>query len=152
MKKLLICMFAIATLGLVSCNKDDDKDSTPDYAADFIGNYILSVNATMAIPVYGDVDLPVGDMEASVVRKGTGNEVTLTVMNQTLDGYCNENGLHVDPFTVNTNLMSVSVALTVTVPTVAAPVNNTVSGTAAIAATIMGYSATGTAIFTGVKQ
>ena len=150
MKKLLICMFALATFAMVACG--DQEDETPDYAAKFVGTYDVTVNAVLNIPMYGEVEIPMNDMEAVVARKATANEVTMTAMNQTLNGYCNESGLHLDPFAVNSDIMGISMSITVTIPTVAAPTSSTITGTAALAATVMGASVTGNANYTAVKR
>ncbi len=150
MKKLMVCLFVLTAMVLVSCGKEEEK--TPDYAAAFIGNYTASVDAVLNVPVLGEVPLPINNLDVTVTRGLAENEVKMTAMNQTLDGYCNASGLHLDPFVSNTTVMSTTISVTVTMPTVPAPVNNTVNGTATLAATVMGYSVTGNATYTAVKQ
>ena len=150
MRKILVCLLVMATFAMVACHKEEEK--APDYAADFIGNYSVTVNAVLNVPVLGEVTLPIDNMEVTVTRGVGDNEVKMSAMNQTLDGYCNASGLHLDPFVSNTSIMGTSVSVTVTMPTVPAPVNGQVNGTAMLSATVSGYSVTGTATYTGVKQ
>ena len=56
-----------------------------------------------------------------------------------------KDGLHLDPFIVNREIMGASVAVTVAVPVVKAPENGLTSTTATLTASIAGFSANGTA-------
>ena len=159
MKKFLFCFVAIATVLCSGCNKDDednDQQQPPqpqvtDYAAPFIGTYDMSVDATLVVPVLGETNIPVNDIEVSITRK-EGNEVVLTVSDQALEGYVNSSGLHVDPFISNTTIMGYDVAITVTVPVIEPPVDGRISGSAPLSATIAGTNVNGTADFVAIKR
>lgn len=155
MKRFLTSLLLVSLVAFVSCKKDNENEDTPhfdDYAINFIGAYDVNIDASVTLPVLGNYNIPFNNMEATCVRKGDGNEVTLTMSNRSLDGYANASGLHVDPFVYNQNVAGYDLAFTVTIPVVSAPVNGVISGTATLSATLAGVNIPGTANYTAVKR
>lgn len=155
MKRFLTCLLAVSLLAFVSCKKDDVNEEQPrqtDYAADFLGTYDVSINASMTLPILGETPIPLPEMEATCVRNGDGNEVILTMSNRTIDGYANASGLHVDPFLAQQSIAGYDLSITVTVPVVAAPTDGVISGTASLSASVAGVAIPGSAEFTAVKR
>lgn len=153
MKRIILCLMAVAMIAFVSCKKDkEDQQNQVNYAEEFAGNYTVSTIAHLQIPVLGSQDIPLSDMDASIVLEGDKGDVKLTMSGQTTTGYVNDKGLHVDPLILNETIMSVPMTITVTFPVISKPVNGVTSWTATLSATSSYGNITGTADMTAVKQ
>ena len=154
MKRIFLCLMAVAMIAFVSCKKDkeEEQQSQVNPAKEFVGDYIVSTQAHLQIPVLGSQDIPLSDMDASIVLDGDKGDVKLTMSGQTTTGYVNDKGLHVDPIILNENIMSVPMTITVTFPVISKPVNGVTSWTATLSATSSYGNITGTADMTAVKQ
>lgn len=149
MKKFFFCLVALATMALVSCQ---DKDETGPADA-FVGNYSVTTEATFHnVPVIGDYSQTISDMDATIEKTGDGNDVKVTMSNQSTVGYVNSAGLHVDPIVITWSIMNTDVDVTVTFPVIKAPVDGTTSWVSNIQATVMGVGIAGTANMTAVKK
>ena len=123
-----------------------------NYAEEFAGNYTVSTIAHLQIPVLGSQDIPLSDMDASIVLDGDKGDVKLTLAGQTTNGYVNDKGLHVDPIMINETIMNIPMTINVTFPVISKPVNGVSSWTATLAANSSYGNITGTADMTAVKQ
>lgn len=144
MKKFMICMFAMATLAMAGCNKDKENGEDNNPANAFVGRYEVEVNAQLYTTLGSyPLDMPV--MVATIEKNGDQGDVTITMMNRSINGYVKQDGLHLDPFIVNREIMGATVAVTVAVPVVKAPESGLMNTTATLTASIAGFSANGTA-------
>ena len=69
MKKLILCFVAIATMAAVSCKKETNP------AEDFVGNYTVKTSAHLTIPVIGNMDQDLDDMEFLNVKRYSADEI-----------------------------------------------------------------------------
>ncbi len=123
------------------------------YADQFVGEYSVTTNATFNnIPIVGTYSMDFPTMTATIVKTGSGNEVEVTMAGQTRPGYANSTGLHVEPIVVNQTILTSTVAVTVTFPTISAPVNGTTSWTSTLSASFSGVGINGTAEMTATKK
>ena len=153
MKRIILCLMAVAMIAFVSCKKDkEDQQNQVNYAEEFAGNYTVSTIAHLQIPVLGSQDIPLSDMDASIVLDGDKGDVKLTLAGQTTNGYVNAKGLHVDPIMINETIMNIPMTINVTFPVISKPVNGVSSWTATLAANSSYGNITGTADMTAVKQ
>ena len=122
------------------------------YADQFVGEYSVTTYATFNnIPIVGTYSMDFPTMTATIVKTGSGNEVAVTMAGQTRPGYANSTGLHVEPIVVNQTILTTTVAVTVTFPTISAPVNGTTSWTSTLSASFSGVGINGTAEMTATK-
>ncbi|MBP5547440.1 MAG: hypothetical protein J6X58_00930 [Bacteroidales bacterium] len=159
MKKILLCLLAVAVCSFTSCKKDNNgtdnttqQEQTPNPAKDFEGNYTVTTLAHLQVPVIGEMDMPLSDMEAVITLKGDRGEVEVTMSGQTTTGYVNDAGMHIDPIIVNQTVASMQLAITVTFPVIQKPVDGVASWVATLTATSAMGAVTGTADMTAVKH
>lgn len=149
MKKFLFCIVAFAAMAFAACS-DKDKTSPADA---FVGNYDVSTEATFHdIPMLGDYTQTIPVMSATIEKTGDGNDVKVTMANQTTTGYVNSAGLHVDPIVATWTIMNTNIDVTVTFPVIPAPVDGTTSWVSTLQATVMGVGISGTANMTAVRK
>lgn len=119
----------------------------------FVGEYTVDAYATFNnIPMVGTYSMEFPAMDATIEKIGSTNEVAVTMAGQTQTGYVNSQGLHVEPIVVNQTIISYNVAVTVTFPTISAPVNGTTSWVSTLNTSIAGIGITGTADMTATRK
>lgn len=150
MKKLILCLLAFSFLTFVSCKKDEPVNP----AAEFVGDYTVSGTLTLNLPsvVGGTQSMPIPNTDLTIALKEDKGDVTLTVGENSYNGYVTETGLHIDPIVVNYPIMQTNIDMTVTIPTVEKPVNGKTSFQAAVSATASGITITGTADVVATKK
>lgn len=119
----------------------------------FVGEYTVTADATFNnIPVIGTYSTELPPMDATIEKAGSGNDVFITMSGQTVNGYVNSQGLHIDPIVTNQNIMNYDVAITVTFPIISAPVNGEMSWVSTLSANVAGVGVTGTADMTAIRK
>ncbi|MCR4931458.1 MAG: hypothetical protein K5918_03355 [Bacteroidales bacterium] len=146
MKKLLLCFVAIATMAAVSCKKETNP------AEDFVGNYTVKTSAHLTIPVIGNMDQDLDDMDCTIALKGEEGDVTITMAGETTTGHVTEAGMTVQPLVTTQEIMGQPVDITVNFPTIPKPVNGTTSWQSTLTASVSGISINGTADMTATKK
>lgn len=147
MKKLLFCLVAIATIAFTSCKKEKANP-----AEDFVGNYTVSATFHAQVPVLGNLDQPLNDMDASITLNGDEGAVNVTMAGKTTTGNVTEAGMTVQSIVISQTIMGATVDVTVTFPTIAKPVNGTTSWVSGITASLNGIALNGTADMKAVKK
>ena len=149
MKKLVICLITILAVFFSACK---EKEKPVNYADAFVGNYDVSAEATLNIPILGTYPLSIPASDGVIVKDGDEGDVIITMMGQTVSGFARKDGLHVDPFIVNQEIAGYNLAMTVATPVIAPPVDGVITCTANISASIVLGTVTGTADITAVKK
>ena len=119
----------------------------------FVGEYTVTGDAVFNnVPVVGTYEMEFPAMDATIEKTGSGSDVLLTMGGQTVSGYVNSSGLHVEPVIINQTIMSYNVAITVAFPPISAPVNGSTSWTSTLSANVAGIGVTGTADMTATQK
>ena len=145
MKKLFFCLLAAFGLVLaVGCKKDDESNP----ADDFVGTY--TVNAVANLGALGSLEIP--ESELTIIAKGDDGDVTVAVGSITVDGYVDDDGLHLDPAIVPWIIMEQQVQITATFPVIEAPKDGVITFTAQITANMGLMSPSGTLDVVATKK
>ena len=156
MKKIVLCIVAMALLACTACKKNP--------AEEFEGNYSVTttVHLSYNLPVVGDqnYDRDMGTQDATIALDGDEGNVIVTLDNMTATGYVDEDGMHLNASktTMEVDVLGVAIPVEVnfTYPTIKAPVNGKMSWKSDLDAVIsyngVSLSASGTADHVAVKK
>ncbi|MBO4306790.1 MAG: hypothetical protein J5848_00560 [Bacteroidales bacterium] len=156
MRRLLLSVFVLSTLLFCACHKEEEKpveqpvDNNPANA--FVGEYDVDVEATLILPIIGEYPLSMPDMDGSIVKVGDDGDVRVTLFGQTQDAYVRNDGMHVDPFIMNQDISGMTLAITVAMPVVKAPVDGVITTTAILSGTTSLGAINGTADIVAVRR
>lgn len=155
MKRLLLSVFVMSLLVFSACKeKEQPTPEPPDNnpANAFVGEYTVSADAVLVLPMVGEYPMTIPDMDGSVEKVGNYGDVKLNIFGQTLDAYVRGDGMHVDPFIINQEIYGISMAVTVAFPVIKAPVDGVITTTATLSATTSLGSVNGTADVVAVRK
>lgn len=156
MKKIALCLVAMALLACTACKKNP--------AEEFEGNYSVAttVHLTYNLPVVGDqtYDNDMGTQDATVALDGDDGGVIVTIDQMTAKGTVDEEGMHLNPSTATMEVdvlgMAIPVEVTFKYPTIKAPVNGKMTWKSDLNAVIsyngVTLTANGTADHVAVKK
>ncbi len=133
-------------MAAVSCKKETNP------AEDFVGNYAVKTTAHLTVPVLGNLDQELDEMDCTIALNGEEGDVTITMAGETSTGHVTEEGMTVQPIATTQEVMGQPVKINVNFPTIAKPVNGTTSWQATLTATISGVPITGTADMVATKK
>ena len=147
MKKVLFCLSIMTLLFCSSCKKDEKTN----YADAFVGNYDVWVEANFNVPIMGSVPYDFSN-EGTIEKNGDEGDVTITMMDQTVNGYVRADGLHIEPIVMTENIAGYDMNVTVTVPVIAPPVDGVITASANMMASVAIGVVNGTADITAIKK
>ena len=125
----------------------------PAYADAFVGEYTVEGSGTLNnIPVIGTYTLDIPATDATIAKVGNSNAVELTMAGQTVSGYVDASGLHVDPIVINQTIATFNVSINVSFPTIVPPLNGQMSWVSTLSASLSGVPITGTADLVATKK
>ncbi len=152
MRKILVCMIALATLACTACKKNP--------AEEFEGEYTVTgtAHATYSVPLIGEqtMEQELDTMDCTIALSGDDGDVIVTMGGTSTTGTVDEDGMHLQPAQTEVEVMNIPIDVTFTFPTIKAPVDGKTSWTSTLSAetTVQGVTITvnGTADQTAVRK
>ncbi len=149
MKRIVICLITMFVVMFSACKKSEQPFN---YADAYVGNYDVDVDATLNIPGIGTYPMTMPTSDGQIVKEGDEGDVIVTMFGQNVSGYARKDGLHMDPFVVNRQILGINMLLTIATPVIEPPVDGVIRCTANISASIALGTVTGTADITAIKK